>query len=701
MKPIHALVRLTARVTATAALFPALLIPAGAAASAEEPVFNPNDVVVYPSSETLEKAEGVKSTDYRVWANGKEVFCHKSYVFTTDKHFWESRPPTTNVTSGTPLWWEGSNGNATGRPVTPLTYCSFDFQNKVEIKVTFEESLRDAKHPVTKKPFIKTGVVDVRPLSAGIRPMVTTVSRPDGTTSPGITFTLDANAPCELVRMKSRAANSPCQLSIEPGRQTKYPLHLFANPMETNAPAIGAEHVKVMKPNSADDLYHSAAEMKLTGKQNTLYFAPGVHHVDPILLTANRDKANNPKYIYRDVLAPTTIYVAGGAIVYLRPQVVPAPTDGKPRDKEYNREWAFVSPLIKSAEGVNNVTVAGRGILSGKLALDGKPGEDLTQRATLISLNWGHTGRVEGVTLDEPGDKALVFNNLNRDAFNHTATVHNVKVIGHFGNSDAIVFAGTFNGLVENSFAHNGDNGMQVKSFWGHETRNIEFRNNVVWSDAVGSFGLFGEAEANIRDVTYRDSVVIHMTGYGASPAVGLMLTGAGTASNFLFENIVVEHTTCRTCAPIKVINNWNDWSLSDSFSERHAEDPYFPTTGDASKVDKLRKNGDIRTITFTNVDVLNAENEDVVIEPYDEYTPIDNVSFQTVSVNQRPIINPSYPHLYVNGRVVNTQQPVAWKGITNTSMHYQGCLPDDRGECMGALSVTPWRQPPPSAPSR
>jgi hypothetical protein len=719
---MNVLLRFTARLT-TAAIFLSLLVAVGGVASADEPMFDPKDVVVY-NSEKLPEAE--RSPDYRVSVNGKAVFCHKSYAYTSEQYFWETRPATPVAEPGkTKL----SEAIAEGRPVTPLTYCSFDFQNKVQVKVSFKDPLRQAKDPVTEAPFIDTRVVDVRPLSAGINPPVTTVTQPDGSTNPGIIFTLDAKAPCQLVHTKTRTANSACQLSIEPGKQTKHPLHLFANPIETDVPVID-DSVKVMEPNNTDDPYHSGAEMKLSGEQDTLYFKPGVHYVNPISLKPDPNKQT----------PSTTIYVAGGAVVYLKPQYVPRATTCDPPKpcpplpptfacekypcpprQLHNRSWIWIDPLIKSYD-LSNIAIKGRGILSGKLALDGNPNENLTQRASLISLDGGedgglyegHTVKVEGVTLDEPGDKALVFNYLNRptaagacpvseiDTDKCRARVSNVKVIGHFGNTDAIVFNGTHNGIVQDSFAHNADNGMQVKSF-ARSTHNIEFRNNVIWSDAVGSFGLFGEAESDITKVRYHDSVVIHMTGGGVAPAVGLRVSGtrvkntddtytvkAGNVSDFLFENITVEHISCKTCAPIKVINNWNDWTKD--FYSTYKDDPYFPIPTDDQK-DQLQINGDIRDIMFRNVHVLAGGNGDVVIEPYDTGTPIANVSFDMVTLNQRTITGPDDPHLYVNGRMVNTQTPVKWAGITNTSVRYSGCVVDDRGTCLYPWA-TIWTQP-------
>ncbi len=69
----------------------------------------------------------------------------------------------------------------------------------------------------------------------------------------------------------------PCQLSIEPGGSLRHPLHLFANPLEKDVPDPNDPKVR--------------------------YYGPGYHEVGEI-----------------ELLSGETVYIAGGAMVSLKPQ---------------------------------------------------------------------------------------------------------------------------------------------------------------------------------------------------------------------------------------------------------------------------------------------------------------------------------------------------------------------------------------------
>jgi cytoskeletal protein CcmA (bactofilin family) len=110
----------------------------------------------------------------------------------------------------------------------------FDFEGKVKIDIKSMET--------------KVESVVVRPLSLGIKPKI------KGDT---ISFELD----------------KPAKLTIEINGNIKRAIHIFANPMETDAP-------------KKDD-------------PNVIYFGPGIHNVGRIPVKSNQ-----------------TVYISGGAVVY-------------------------------------------------------------------------------------------------------------------------------------------------------------------------------------------------------------------------------------------------------------------------------------------------------------------------------------------------------------------------------------------------
>jgi hypothetical protein len=115
---------------------------------------------------------------------------------------------------------------------TPMTY--FDFEGKVKINIKSTET--------------KLESVIVRPLSLGIKPKI------KGDT---ISFELD----------------KPAKLTIEVNGNIKRAIHIFANPIEKDAP-------------KKDD-------------PNVIYFGPGIHKVGRIPVKSNQ-----------------TVYISGGAVVY-------------------------------------------------------------------------------------------------------------------------------------------------------------------------------------------------------------------------------------------------------------------------------------------------------------------------------------------------------------------------------------------------
>ena len=150
----------------------------------------PAKVVVYPAPEG-EKASG----DYTVEVAGRPVFVYSA-----------------NVLHG-----------------GPASFAYFDFDGRVEVKVTVRRDLSKAV---------------IRPLSFGLTPAV------EGRT---IRFALDR----------------PRNMSIEPDGRYERPLLLFANPLETARPDPAARGVKYFGPG-----IHTPGRIKL-GDGETLYVAGG------------------------------------------------------------------------------------------------------------------------------------------------------------------------------------------------------------------------------------------------------------------------------------------------------------------------------------------------------------------------------------------------------------------------------------------
>ena len=464
------------------------------------------DVTIYPPPDG-EPA----SADYAVTVYGEPTFCYTSYQFADE-----------------------SDERIAGRPVSPISFCYFDIDGEATVSIGFLDGLREAG--------VDTSSVVVRPLAHGITPEVVDNE---------IRFTLDA----------------PCQLSVEPGGSLKHPLHIFANPPETDVP----------DPDDPD----------------VRYFGPGRHRAREI-----------------DIKASETVYIAGGAIVELDP--VPEAELGEPH-KAYGLDVYSTTGLF-DGHWQKDVTVRGRGIICGRRAIEQR------QRGPLIRVQGIENLKIEGIIIRESSVWSLNVVNC-RDVH-----IDNVKIVGHYVNNDGICIGGTSDALVENCFTHNADDSFEIKVWIPQE--NVTFRNCVVWNNVGGSLGLMHETGADITNVVYEDCTVIHSTdNISACPVVGLKLTGPGNATNFRFENIVIEDVRGPRHAPIKVINNWDDW---------HVEHPTKP--GSPYELldppEREEPSGKISNVVFRNITVLSSASSDVVLISDGPGSEIDGITFENVVIN-------------------------------------------------------------------
>jgi hypothetical protein len=82
------------------------------------------------------------SADYAVAVNRRPVFCYTSYQL-----------------------HDGSMQTIAGRPVTPVSFCSFDFAGEAQVSVRLLDGLRRAG--------VDASQVTVRPLALALRPVIT------------------------------------------------------------------------------------------------------------------------------------------------------------------------------------------------------------------------------------------------------------------------------------------------------------------------------------------------------------------------------------------------------------------------------------------------------------------------------------------------------------------------------------------------
>lgn len=325
----------------------------------------------------------------------------------------------------------------------PASFGGFDFSGSVEIEIK------------TARP-ASAGSVKVLPASWGITPKV------EGQT---IRLTL----------------SQPRNLTLEVGGFERA-LHLFANPLEKDAPKAGDPGV--------------------------IYFGPGVHDVTTMTLPSN-----------------TTLYLAGGAILKCK--------IGEGEKPTHLKDWSGMKNyrLFMSLYGVKNVRICGRGVIDmSALPWHARSGI-VVERAEGV--------RIEGITiLDAPAWTVAAFN--SRDI-----QIENIKQLCRRENSDGIDLCNTQDATVRGCFMRNNDDEICVKTTMGAPTpggKNILVEGCVIWNERARGLGITSETRRDISDVTFRDCDIIHDFSKGGDcAALAILVSDSGTMRNIRFENIRIE----------------------------------------------------------------------------------------------------------------------------------------------------------------
>lgn len=90
--------------------------------------------------------------------------------------------------------------------------------------------------------------------------------------------------------------------------------------------------------------------------------------------------------------------------------------------------------------------------------------------------------------------------------------IKDVDIFGYKMNSDAFAICNTQNGLIERCFARSGDDLFDVKALGGPDgatSENITFTDCVAWGGKARCYGIHGEVNRAIRNITFKDSAVI------------------------------------------------------------------------------------------------------------------------------------------------------------------------------------------------
>lgn len=124
-------------------------------------------------------------------------------------------------------------------------------------------------------------------------------------------------------------------------------------------------------------------------------------------------------------------------------------------------------------------------------------------------------------------------------------SIEDVDIIGNRGNCDGFAICNSHDVTVDNCFARVADDTFEVKALGGTmDSKNITFSNCIAWGGYARCFGITGEVNKKISNVTFRDCAVIYRDGIWDNDRIGSLVVVAeqtkGSIDGILFENIEI-----------------------------------------------------------------------------------------------------------------------------------------------------------------
>jgi len=268
----------------------------------------------------------------------------------------------------------------------------------------------------------------------------------------------------------------PKPLTVEVNGNWVGALHLFANPLESQVPQPGDSKV--------------------------IYFGPGIHAVDHLVVSNQQ-----------------TVYVAPGAVV--RGVIWTNDAFGI---SGYSGLRTYAPTFLLQG---HHITFRGRGIVDGSLC---------PTHAKHLMLVQGQDISLEGVILRDSSTWTLPIRQSER------VTVKNIKVLGCRANSDGIDICNSRDVRVEGCFIRTLDDLIVVKTDRQQgQSRHILATGCVLWNEVAHALSIGAELRENVDDVAFTDCDVIHDR--GREWTLRVYHCDSARISNVRFEHLRIEES--------------------------------------------------------------------------------------------------------------------------------------------------------------
>ena len=330
-----------------------------------------------------------------------------------------------------------------------------------------------------------------------------------------------------------------------------------------------------------------------------VYIGPGVHKTDAIQLNDGE-----------------TLYLAGGAFLY--------------------------GQLL--GNDVENVTIKGRGIISGEIYPRTMVAENT------IPFNFSHSKNIhlEGITFLDPAGWTI------NAYFLENFTIDGINIMSARPNGDGVSLQSCKDVVVKNSFVRSWDDSLVVKNYELGTTKNILFENMSIWTDLAQSMEIGFETNgATMDNIEFRDITVLHNF---HKPIMSIHNADQAKIDTVLFRNITVEDANIENgTAGIDTDNK-----LIEMFIK-------YNTNWSTSILDR----GSISNVLIENVNVIDGvDNMLTNLEGYATEKGISNVTFKNINIKGNKIETEEDLKV-VKNNYVSDIEVVHNEDATGARMHY------------------------------
>lgn len=179
----------------------------------------------------------------------------------------------------------------------------------------------------------------------------------------------------------------------------------------------------------------------------------------------------------------------------------------------------------------NNITLTGRGVLD-LTRLDRR------ERRGLVFTDCNNINISDIKIINSPEWSLITYCCTD-------VNIEQVDIIGNRGNCDGFAICNTNNAVISKCFARTADDEFEVKTLGGRMgSKNVTFSECIAWGGYARCFGITGEVNKSIENITFRDSAVIYRDGVWDNDRIGSLVVVAeqcnGSIDGVIFENIEI-----------------------------------------------------------------------------------------------------------------------------------------------------------------